>query len=279
MENYITQLWNRYISASGESRSTDVTTQDYNMQAIRAIYATILELRSFMHNYIFQSRNEQLKYHKFYAPRFIAEYIYFIQVQKLNISSIVSSNVRRKRLEKERRDINRFFEKNLRISEYLAGGHEYLDEKLFLNDGLQLEIPFLDESTFILEAQLITGAGFTIARLKAYERLLNYIEKLLAQEKINETESNHSVQSTLNWTDTGMSLTEMAYALKYSGAINQGNVDVKTIADALAQVFNTQQVNIYRNKQDLYSRKNQSMFIDKLRKDLIRGLEQSDLGS
>lgn len=68
----------------------------------------------------------------------------------------------------------------------------------------------------------------------------------------------------------------MAYALKYSGAINRGNVDVKAIADVLAQVFNTQQVNIYRNKQDLYSRKNQSMFIDKLRKDLIRGLEESD---
>lgn len=276
MENYITQLWNRYVSASGESKMGELTTQDNNMQAIRAIYAAILELRTFMHNYVFQSRSEQLKYHKIYAPKFIAEYIYFIQVQKLNISSIVSKNVRRKRLEKERRDINHFFEKNLRLSEYLAGGHEYLDDKLFLNDGLQLEIPFLDESTFILEAQFITGTGFTIARLKAYERLLNYIEKLLAPNKINETAVRPSIQSPLNWTDSGISLTEMAYALKYSGAINQGNVDVKTIADVLAQVFNTQQINIYRNKQDLYSRKNQSMFIDKLRKDLIRGLEQSD---
>ncbi len=275
MENFLKHLWADYQDKIGFLYKRELHAHDKHGEHMKIVFSMLFGLKSFVYQHEFPSKEEQIHYHKHQVPKFMAELVFLVHAQRLETAiRMVSERVRRKFLEKEKRDLNRFFEKNLQLSQYLSGGNNYLDEKLFLQEGVQMEFPFLDESAFILESRFITGTGYTIARILAYGKLMSYLDGLLTTDSC--IDKNPMTVSSLNWTDTGMSLTEMAYALKYSGAVNKGNVDVKTIADVLARVFNTQQVNIYRNKQDLYSRKNQSMFLDKLRKELIRGLEESD---
>jgi len=278
MENFLKQLWTDYLEKTEWLEKRGQPSKESYAARTRLVFAMLLELKAFIYQYEFVDNKEKIRYHKHHVPKFMAELVFLIHVQRLeNTTQLVSDRVRKKLLEKEKRDLNRFFEKNLSLSQYMSGNNDYLDGQYFLQEGVQMEFPFLDESAFVLESRFITVTGFTIARILAYGRLLPHLEELLAKDPDAVKEGRTEV-SSLNWTDTGMSLTEMAYALKYSGAVNKGNVDVKEIADALATAFHAPDVNIYRNKQDLYSRKSQSMFLDRLRKALILGLEESDGG-
>lgn len=139
----------------------------------------------------------------------------------------------------------------------------------------------IEAECFLREGDLFHNCSIALGRFQAYGKLIPLLtRKKSILHKLISTHAEHAKTQgepgQLFWTDSGMSLTEIAYALRYAGVINKGNVEVKEIADALAKVFNLPPVNIYRNKQDLYSRKNQTMFLDKLRKDLIRGMEDSD---
>ncbi|PZP47252.1 MAG: hypothetical protein DI598_11165 [Pseudopedobacter saltans] len=277
MENFLKQLWADYQEKTELLDRRELNARDKHGEHMKIVLSTLFELKSLVYQHEFPNKEEQIRYHKHQVPKFMAELVFLVHAQRLETAiRMVSGRVRRKFLDKEKRDINRFFEKNLQLSQYLSGDNNYLDEKLFLQEGVQMEFPFLDESAFVLESRFITGTGYTIARILAYGKLISYLNELGATD--SSMDKDPVTVSPLNWTDTGMSLTEIAYALKYSGAVNKGNVDVKEIAEVLGRAFNTRPVNVYRNKQDLYSRKNQSMFLDRLRKELIRGLEESDNG-
>jgi RteC protein. len=281
MENIAKQLLEKYFSEIKKLDEMTIEKIDKTRKAILVIHHVLLELKVYIYGYNFKDIIQNIHFHKEIVPNFVAEYIFHVQVLKLETTvARMAEEPCKKMLEKEKRDINRFFEKNTALLQYLAGGNTYLDEKYFLNEGTQLEFSFLDESTTILESRFITSTGYTIARLNAYERLLHHIESILVETNISNRKESTTKKmtnpSSLQWTESNISLTEISYALKYAGAVNNGKVDIKEIVEILAKAFNVKPGNIYRNKQDLYSRRNQGMFLDRLRKELVRGLEDSD---
>ncbi|QES89666.1 RteC domain-containing protein [Rhizosphaericola mali] len=275
MEKFVTELWESLKKELTHLKQKELGSIDLHKASLLFCNKALQELKLYIYAYHFVNQEEEIHFHKYLAPKFNSAYIFHYRAWKFSLSKSIYGKKAKNREEKE---INRFLLRNAELYSYMARNDNYLDAIYYTKIKAQLEIPFDEEFMQIIDKQFVTAHSYKIAQLQAYKKLSFWLQK---QQNCISSQNNQAqnIGTNLNWTDTGMSLTEMAYALKYSGAINQGNVDVKTIADALAQVFNTQQVNIYRNKQDLYSRKNQSMFIDKLRKDLIRGLEQSDLGS
>ena len=82
-------------------------------------------------------------------------------------------------------------------------------------------------------------------------------------------------ESPFYWTSPKIAFVEFAYSLIYSGSINNENVDIKELSDALCKFFHIDNLNLYRLFVDLKARKkNQTLFLDKLRESLRRKMEE-----
>jgi len=77
-----------------------------------------------------------------------------------------------------------------------------------------------------------------------------------------------------NWTDSKVTVTEIIYAIIYSGSINNGNVDIKELAKDFCRFFNIDELDFYRIYLDIRIRNNQTIYLDKLKKRLKLKMEE-----
>jgi hypothetical protein len=73
-------------------------------------------------------------------------------------------------------------------------------------------------------------------------------------------------------------LSEIIYALLYSGAVNNGNTTIIELAEAFEQIFNVEiKEDIYRYRQDIQKRKiERTKFLDQLIATLQRMIDDKD---
>jgi hypothetical protein len=72
-------------------------------------------------------------------------------------------------------------------------------------------------------------------------------------------------------------MTELVYALYHSGAVNNGNAEIKEIANALQRTFNFDLGDFYRTYTEIRARKKSRVkFLDELSSRLISRLDMED---
>lgn len=81
----------------------------------------------------------------------------------------------------------------------------------------------------------------------------------------------------LSWTISKTALTELIYALYSKSVFNNGNADIKQIAQSFEAFFNIDLGDFYHTYLELKNRKiNRTKFIDSLREGLIQKMEEED---
>ena len=92
-----------------------------------------------------------------------------------------------------------------------------------------------------------------------------------------------SVKSTkkLHWTGKATDLVELLYALDTCDCINDGEIGVEELADALSEIFGVEIKNCYNVYMNMKCRKDDSRtyFLDELREKLNKRMVESDLKS
>ncbi|WP_057937919.1 RteC domain-containing protein [Algoriphagus resistens] len=222
----------------------------------------------------FDSIQEEVEFFKKIRPGFEAELIYFGELYY-----ILSS------LPERRRDAIRFLQKQyspLRIYcqryqllyEYWCLGRSGFDMDLFVrserNRTLMLTSPLPIGDAYT------TPAGKVVARFRAYKELHGFLDKEIAHLKNRKERESHSFK----WTATKAALVELAYALKASGAINNGNASIRDIAMHLERAFQQDLSQFYRTFQEIRIRKNsRTTFLDRLKEKLESWMDNTDLNS
>lgn len=175
--------------------------------------------------------------------------------------------------------VNRFYQNNIDFIQYIEMGKTHLDEQYFtrkyFNENLIIHTKF-----YFLNSDYNTSHDLLLAKLKANQKLSKYLHlKLITLEssKLNINFSNTTLQKKLYWTSSKVALTELIYALKYSGAINSGSADIKEIAIALQNIFNLDIGDFYRIFLEIRARKkSKAKFLDELSTTFINKLESED---
>lgn len=81
----------------------------------------------------------------------------------------------------------------------------------------------------------------------------------------------------MSWTISKTALTELIYALYSKSVFNNGNADIKQIAQSFEAFFNIDLGDFYHTYLELKNRKiNRTKFIDSLREGLIQKMEEED---
>lgn len=99
----------------------------------------------------------------------------------------------------------------------------------------------------------------------AYENIFVYIENQIQQLASGVELPLNEDRFHLQWTANKIDLVEIIYALQASQAINNGNITLKELVEAIEYIFNTNLGDYSRIFYDLQNRSNTTKFLDVLK--------------
>lgn len=243
-------------------------------RAFSAARDAVTRLQEYISGYTFNDRHEEIRFYKEVEPSFHALLIYYARLYRIERSKPVGSKeVIKAFFEEELNKIYLFFRENEDFYKYYRSGADFMDKTFFIPDGDTSEI-VIDEYSCILDNQLCTALGYKAACIKAFEKLQEYLNNQLLQTVVHPQTRLTGAQC--KWTGSKVALTELMYALAYSGMINNGQIQIKELADVLEDVFQTKLGNYYRTRQEMYSRKETASFLELLIKRFRQGMDEAD---
>ena len=215
-------------------------------------------LRVYVRNRKFKDNKEETYFFKNIKPIIYADFIFYsnqlkYQISKPNTTNSILKNYLKnklKKLESKKR-------KNLNFYKYYKYKSTFLDHLYFLRENKQLELFSTDISVY-LDSEFYTSHDTLAAEVIAHELLTNFykqeINKLKGISSGKFDDNNKNSPNSLNWTASKIDFVELIYALKVSGAINTGNINTKDLIDTLSNVFNLEIQNSYKTYSDIKNR-------------------------
>tara|TARA_R110001583_G_scaffold111032_2_gene260088 strand:+ start:21585 stop:22427 length:843 start_codon:yes stop_codon:yes gene_type:complete len=167
--------------------------------------------------------------------------------------------------------------KHLVFVKYYRLAEENLDQLYFLRRNNQLDL-FI-ETYHYDDPDFSTSHDYVVSQIICQDLLTKFyakeLETLEAKNiKIKVEEVKPKILADLPWTASKTELAELVISLIAFGAIKNGNVDMKKIAEGCKELFGVDLGNIYNTYAQIKSRKKDpTKFLDKLKFSLIKKLE------
>lgn len=246
--------------------------------AIRLCLSTIDKIRESLLKYGCKDEKEEIFFFKHIKPQFVSKLIYFVNVYNIEThrpNGLVK--IRKKYFQLELGKIKNYFDDNLDFYRYYRTGSTYLDHKYFVRRKHDIRLN-LDAYVYEIDPNFSTTHDFKISTILANDLLQVYLENELTKIDFQpaKKESDLSHKNTLHWTASKVSLIELMYALHQSGTFNHGQADIKAIATHFENTFNIDLGNYYRTYLELKIRQDRTKFLDTLRENFIRKIEDEE---
>lgn len=272
------------LTQSWQLRLQDAEAAESDLPAsvetcIRICEESLQELRQWVMERSFPDRDCEIYFFKQVKPVIMARYIYYQKVYRLHIGYFNGSGLLEKeRLERELKDIARYFTDNRDFYTYYRMGYTHHDELFFVRGAYDWKIcPAVNH----FDGTFSTSGDGKLAELMAYELLLKYIDGMLNPlVKLTEpptlTASRPAVGNKLQCTASLTDIVELGYALHASGFFNNGKASIKEIMHLLSATLKVNLGKFYDTSIQLRERKNPAQFLDELKTSLIRYFNQFD---
>lgn len=248
-------------------------------KSVNICVSSIDDLRSKISKYKFETKAQEIKFFKEVKPQFVSRLIYFITIYNIETHRPNGSvKIKRKYLQFELTKLKNFFDENLGFYRYYRTGSTYLDNKYFARGKHDIRLK-LDSFVYEYDPKFCTSHDFKVSTILANDLLQVYLENELNKldYQVPGKDNQYASKSMLQWTSSKVALTELLYALHSSGVFNNGNTDIKTIAANLEKMFDVELGDYYRAYLELKLRHNPTKFIDSLRDNFIRKIEEDDM--
>ena len=224
----------------------------------------------------FKNDVEEINFFKKIKQVPLSNLVYFFELKSFEIHfPNGDENSKRKYTTRKLKKLNDFFTQNLDFIQYIDQEKSYLDEHYFTRKYFN-EFNITHAKYYFRDPDFSSSHDLLLAKLKANRRLAVYFEQRL--KNIGRT-NGHAItfNKQLNWTASKTDMTELAYALKSSGAINNGKVNLKEIVRALEITFSFNSGDPYRNYSEIQIRKkSRTKFLDELTFGFITNLDKGN---
>ncbi len=269
MEKKIAEVYAFYTENLKRSKDSSIIILQY-----------LSKLKEFTMAYEFASVEEEIIFFKILKPKFLSKLIYHQKVfnilTHLPLSTIGDIKVY---YVTQLSKINDYYKFNDEFVMYYRSQATAFDEVYFLRKEPDSWL-LLSVEGYETDMNFTTIYDHKISKIIAFELLSAFITTALAKLEIHldlEGGLNSNTQKDISWTSSKVALVELLYALQSAGACNNGNIDLKRLADHLEIVFNVDLGNYYRVFQEMRIRKiNRTTFLDQLKERLIQRMDEAD---
>jgi hypothetical protein len=237
--------------------------------AVRICKKAMTILKRYISNYFFDNLEEEICFFKQIKPLFYSQYIYYISIYNFHIKQPAGTREDLNQfITTELGDLKRFFDNNRAFYQYYRLQSTHSDNIYFTRSGQEI---YTDLEDYQADEMFSTSHDYKLSKIIANERYQEYLE-----DQINIAEGGGSCnQCPIIWTSNQTDLIELIYALAESGAINNGNIEIKHLIENFQSLFHVDLHHYYRKYTDITNRKKErTVFLDKLKSGLIRRMEE-----
>lgn len=236
------------------------------------------KLNKWVKNYSFECQKEEIYFFKELKPSLISKILFYQNVLKIESTLPPGKKAKKKHYIKAINKLSEQTRENRDFYEYYRARATYNDHIYFIRRPYK-DIFRDDPMQLYFDSKISTSHEYQVAKLISSDMLVNYLERKI--DEINQKTGAANFRDPVNytWSGTKIDLVELIYALKHTGLINNGNIDVKELATHLGNVFNIElEDSIYRIYQDIKLRKTvRTKFLNKLADNLNQKLDEEDL--
>jgi hypothetical protein len=219
--------------------------------------------------------DDEMAFYKEIKPKMLAELFFWQSRSKWELQLSTLKGKKLKRWVQQR--INRmdsYFAHNRKLYSYYLLDRCDKDRKYFsrkeVGSSKSYYHPDLDNESY-------NPYSIHFARFKANERLMAYLAPLVKKTGPTSPIEFEQSKSQLAWTGTKAQFIEWVYALQSSGSIQHGNVEVKTLFDALGKTFGIDVTHYYGYFQRMRIRKkDRTPYLNLMTEFLIRRMDECD---
>ncbi|MDR7131669.1 hypothetical protein J2X69_004033 [Algoriphagus sp. 4150] len=231
---------------------------------------TIQELKEGMKELEFQDEEEEIEFFKVYMTEFLSRSQFLSEL--FQIESERSGMVNQSDdffYSDKMEEVKKYFQRYAALNNYLIMGKSYLDRVYFLR-GSEAPLIYPDLFRHTIDSSFCTVYTLHFARLKAMEKLMNYLSKKVREVKAEVGKTSGSIQqASLLWTGSKVDLVELIYALKTTSVVNHGSVTVADLAAALGDFFGKELKGYYKTFEEIRGRRNsKTFFLDRCKSSL-----------
>lgn len=245
-------------------------------RSIHEIGLHLKQLKEYVLETSFKTQQDEIHFFKKVKPLFTSKLIFYKRVKKLEINKPLGSRqIITEYYQDEMQKLKIDYDENKVFYDYYRLGNKYLDDKLFIRNPSEI-CPNIDPLYFEMDHRFATSHDYQVANILANELSLHYIEDKI--KAINDVNSNPFTSGTkkfkLKWSLSKTNMVEAIYAFHAVGAFNNGNVEIKDIAEYWEEAFDTDLGNYYGLYGEIKERKgSQTKLLDLMKEELEKKIE------
>ncbi|MFD2871992.1 RteC domain-containing protein [Mucilaginibacter ximonensis] len=228
------------------------------------------KLKNYVASYSFDSVEEEINFFKEVKPKFYSKYIYYISLYNYTLQKPTGSNdIQHAYIQMHLNEIKTFFDHNRAFYAYYRAGMTQLDQIYYTRGAFDVHAELED---FEEDEQYSTSHDYKLSKIIANEKFQDYLN--LETARLNS--GAHDWQDLIpfklmHWTAAKIDAIELIYALKASGAINNGNIDIAELVTLFETIFQLDLKESYHKFTDITNRKKEiPVFLNKLTNALLR---------
>jgi hypothetical protein len=263
-DRFLTALENQL---SGIALNNSSLTVQYKASVLICKKA-MTKLKSYLNACALKTTEDEIRFYKNIKPQFYSKYIYFINLYNFTVQRPVGhTDIQEAYIRRQLAEIQNFFDHNRLFYSYCRADMTQLDEVYFTRGafGVHAELEDFEE-----DALFSTSHDYKLSKIIANERFQDFLHLELA--KLGAAPDALLLPFKLmHWTATQTDAVELIYALKASGAVNQGNIDIAELVTAWEYLFQCDLKEVYHKFTDITRRKKiVPVFLTKLADALLR---------
>ena len=245
-------------------------------KSIDCIFENVIRLKTFIANYTFKDKEEEIIFFKDYKPKLLSQLIYNRQVLLILIKTPPgNTDIILEYYQTNLKSITNFFINNQEFYQYYRLRSTHNDETYFVRYKKSF-LYMYDNHRLDFEPAFTSSHDFVVAQIMANDKLEQYLKNEIQSlsHMHRQIEGAEHSKFKFQWTDTKTALVELIYALNCSQSVNNGNCDIRELATFFEHSFNIQINDIYRSFQDIKLRSTPTKYIDNLKTSLQKKIDE-----
>ncbi|MCM4158429.1 hypothetical protein FHG64_12665 [Antarcticibacterium flavum] len=261
----------------------EIYTLERSSQTRITIYSQIIILcrkllETFRHQIAqkkFNTSVDEIAFFKLHKQIPLVNLIFYLHLKEFEASLPIGGDPRKIYVERKIEEASNFFNCNKEFVQYIDLDQDHLDKYYFTRE-FNLGDNFTVYGCYYEDPNFSTSKDILLGELKAYRMLLPLLNDYL-NDSTTVSGNVSGKRKELHWTASKVSLVELIYALQHAGSINNGTVDLITIATSFEDFFQIKFDNIYKTYSEIKMRKGKkSKFLDELTWRFERKVEEDE---
>ena len=246
-------------------------------KAVGLCSSALLELRVYVDQYDFKTREEEIHFFKVTKPYVLTKYLYYSKILQLEAKFPDPADHKR-HLKRMIAEARRYYRDFPEFYLYYRSGSNHLDDKYFVRTQISC---YLNCDRFIVDPVFSTSHDFILAEVKAFEKITEYckteLKNLKSRRPFISKDGCVSIRSTHKWTGSIRELLELIYGVHTLERIDHGRISIKQMVEIAEALLNIKLTNYYNDWNEMRGRKKSRLpFLERMIKSLLRRMDDAD---